>query len=492
MKPALEIVVDNRVRFEAKAIPREALDALKAAFTHKNPDHGKLIAMGRIFAAKSIPKEILTWTLRDGEFSVPRAGTKRIRAELRRHGIDFRMADRRIEGEVCSRPAVYCGLPLRDHQREMVAIGMKKQQCIIRSATGSGKTIAAFALIEAIGLNTLVVLPNKGLFRQWSEDAAKNLGLSGDALGMIGDGKKRLRPITIALQSSALARNLEDCGEYFGAVVIDEVQRSAAKTLYDVIDMLPAKYRVGFSASEKRTDRKEFLIYDLFGEAEYEATREQMEEAGYIVDVEIRVVPTKFDAPWYGAQNGETDFNKLLDAMTEDRDRNDLIFSLLDEEVAAGEQAIVLTHRREHARDIHRRYAAAFGTHMKTGLMLGDLEPGDEEEFKRTTAGIKSGAMLVSAGTYNALGVGINLPAVAVGVAATPISNNEQLVNQVRGRLCRPSKGKPEGRLYVPMDVRVYGNKHIRNLLAWNSRVVVRDGEKWVEAREWLRKKSFR
>lgn len=762
----LEIIVDNRVRFEAKAIPRDALDALKVAFTHKNPDHGKLIAMGRIFAARGVPQVIATWALRDGEFSAPRAGMKRVRAELRKRAIDFRVVDRRTEGEVCARPIVYRGFPLRDHQREMVRIGVERQQCIIRGATGclsgdtivelnragksfrctlrhlvkmasggassgkrwdpaistrirmrtgdgfirlgtvsdvyesgwkrthlvrtaggkkiratldhrfltetgwkslrritigervyvdagvfgegkerkrktryqmtrgmqghpyagsggirkeqlarghrsvpthrvvaearlsglsveefvarvraglvadlvfldpkkfhvhhidedamnnrpenlvvmspdahriehgrdggwkkvtaratldvvesigeprdemtydvgvyendhnflandfvvhnSGKTTAMLALVEAIGLNTLVILPNKGLFRQWAKCAEVDLGVVGDALGVIGGGKKRLRPLTIALQSSALARNLADCGDFFGAILIDETQRASAKTIYDVVDALPAKYRIGFSASEKRTDRKEFLIYDLIGHAEYEATREQMQEAGHIVGVEIRVVPTKFAAPWYGAHNGETDFNKLLDAMTIDRDRNELIYALLDAEVAAGEQAIVLTHRREHARDVHRRFAATFGTHAKTGLLLGDGEPGDAEEFERSCEGIESGAMLVSAGTYNALGVGINLPAVAVGVAATPISNNEQLVNQVRGRLCRPAQGKREGRLYVPMDVRVYGMKHIRNLLAWNDRVVVRDGERWVEAREWLRRKSFR
>lgn len=488
----LEIIVDNRVRFEAKAIPRDALDALKVAFTHKNPDHGKLIAMGRIFAARGVPQVIATWALRDGEFSAPRAGMKRVRAELRKRAIDFRVVDRRTEGEVCARPIVYRGFPLRDHQREMVRIGVERQQCIIRGSTGCGKTTAMLALVEAIGLNTLVILPNKGLFRQWAKCAEVDLGVVGDALGVIGGGKKRLRPLTIALQSSALARNLADCGDFFGAILIDETQRASAKTIYDVVDALPAKYRIGFSASEKRTDRKEFLIYDLIGHAEYEATREQMQEAGHIVGVEIRVVPTKFAAPWYGAHNGETDFNKLLDAMTIDRDRNELIYALLDAEVAAGEQAIVLTHRREHARDVHRRFAATFGTHAKTGLLLGDGEPGDAEEFERSCEGIESGAMLVSAGTYNALGVGINLPAVAVGVAATPISNNEQLVNQVRGRLCRPAQGKREGRLYVPMDVRVYGMKHIRNLLAWNDRVVVRDGERWVEAREWLRRKSFR
>lgn len=487
----ITIVVDSRIRLPARGLHRDVIAELKAAHTHRNPEIGKRRAMG--LSVWRIPETIHTWQHDADEISFPRGGMVRVREILRARKIPFEVRDERSEGRPILRPFKYKGFPLRPHQKDMVRIGLAKQQCIIRGATGSGKSLAAFALAAEIGLNTLIILPNKGLFQQWASWAEKALGIKGDALGVIGGGKKRLRPLTIAMQATLARGVAEDVREFFGAVIVDEAQRVAADFLYRAVDAMPAKYRIAISASERRKDRKEYLIYDLFSKVEYEATREAMTEAGHILDVEIRIIPTSFRAPWYGAENDGVDFNRLLSEMTEDEERNALFYRFADQELARGEKIIALTHRREHARRIEQRFIGSLGSQERTGRLLGELEPGDREDFERAVYGIEKGKVRIGIGTYGALGYGIDLPAVSVGFATTPIATNEQLVNQVRGRLCRPNPkgGKTEGRLYVMVDVRVFGMRPIRNLAAWNGRAVVWGGAKWVDAADYLKGRTF-
>ena len=69
-----------------------------------------------------------------------------------------------------------------------------------------------------------------------------------------------------------------------------------------------------------------------------------------------------------------------------------------------------------------------------------------------------------------------------------PIATNKQRMNQVRGRLCRPSDGKTHGRLYVPFDRYVFDERALGNILSWNRTVKVWLGGRWVDARKVSRR----
>lgn len=232
--------------------------------------------------------------------------------------------------------------------------------------------------------------------------------------------------------------NLEtDAGVYVaGGVLVHNCQRTAARTFLEVLDAFPAKYRIGISADERRADGKEFLTYDLFGAVAHEVSQDDLIADGSVLDVECRMVPTAFRADWYVAQRDRgvpPDFNRLLDEMQADAERNALVCALVEQEVAAGQQVLVLSHRVEHSQ---RLDAACTVRGIASDAMLG----GDEwrERFEQAKAGIVSGATRVACGTIQAVGTGIDLPALGRGVLATPIGSNRQLYGQIRGRLSRP------------------------------------------------------
>lgn len=477
------LTVDDRIRF-GSPLPKAVEANLIAAHEYANPDVGKRIAMG--FSVYGVPAKLKTWRRDDdGALTLPRGGMHKVRAILDAHSIAYQVKDARHEGlPVSERSRLrYVGPPMRDYQDEMVAAGLKHEQCVIRAATAAGKTYASFKLLAEIGLNALVILPTSQLFEQWHGQAEMAFGISGDQLGIIQGAKRRLRPLTIAMQQTMANRIDDEIKGFFGCVLCDETQRAGADSLFKVVDQMPARYRIGVSASEKRKDRKECLVYDLFSKVVYEAGRELLTKRGFIMDVEMRLVPTRFAADWYGMQNDDLNFNRLLDEMTACDERNKIAIDLAIEEVARGERVVLLTHRREHAKALARAFVARG---IASGLLLGDGGPGDAEEFERTKAGIQSGDVRIGVGTYGAMGYGIDLPAASVGIAVTPIASNEQGLNQARGRFCRMAAGKKGARMYLLMDTRVYAERHVRSVVGWYKGALFLDRGEWVDAKQWL------
>lgn len=367
---------------------------------------------------------------------------------------------------------------------------MRGVNCICRAPTGSGKTTIAIAAIASIGLPALVIVWNGALAEQWRRRLSDELGVPLSDIGIVGGGKFELRPITVAMQQT-LARSsskLSDIAEKFGIVVCDELQRFAAKTFLDVIDKLPAHYRFGFSADESRKDGKEFLIHDEFGRVASDIRRRDLEDDGHVLPVLVRVVPTDFSAPWYDAQRDAfqtevgrgrgkppPDFTRLIEEMTSDAGRNEVVRRVIGDEIRQGRQVIALTHRRDHA------------TAMEADHGPGALFVGQHPRFEESVSAFRSRSMFFGAGTYQAVGTGLDLPSVEVGVCTTPIHTNRQFFTQVRGRFCRTAPGKTQGILYYLWDRQVFGEAVLFNLRRWNDgRLEVYDRSKWVDSSRYL------
>lgn len=483
------IRVDNCTRVSKVGLSDEVIDQLKLKFTFDNPDRNMKRLM-RIPGWWNEPEEVGTWNETKSWMVFPRGCLRKVRDVLEENSLPYRIVDKRSEGMPCTAYPEYIGFPLHYYQEEAIKAAMERQNCIIRLPTGAGKSLMSLAMASRIGLNTLVVLPTVGLFDQWCQDARESLRLGSEGLGIIHQKKRVLRPITAAVQGTLASHGIdEEMKGYFGVVIFDEASKAAARTYVQIIDPFPAKYRIAVSADERRKDRKEYLTHALFGSVAYEKSRKELEDEGYIVDVEIRVVFTDFEAPWYGLSKHkddekEVDFNRLLEEMTHDDKRNELALKFIMEEIGKGNQLITLSHRVEHCQYLDRKLVERG---VASGFFLGGAE--NRQQFEATRAGIKDGTIVAGVGTYQALGIGVNLPAVAVGVATTPIGGNKFNFNQVRGRLNRKSKNKTEkSRLYCLVDRKVYPN-HVKNIMGWNPTVTIYDKGRWVDAKTYMKAK---
>ena len=470
----VRVVVDDRVRIRIADLAGlgSVASRLRRAFTHDNPQAGK---------QPDEPAQYETWREEDGCLALPRGlGMMRLREVLKAEGVSWTVEDART----------WChpepGFPdhlrtLRPYQVRLRDAGIERQNCLLHGATGSGKTTALYGAISRLKRRSLVMLWTKNLLTQWLDRAGEELGLSPSSVGIIQGGKERIAPITLAMQqtiTSRFERGDRSLVDAFDLVAVDEVQRGAAPTVFSAVDPFRARYRIGVSADHTRKDRKDFLIRDLFGEVAAEASEEETIAAGATVDVEIYLVPTAFRAPWYRYRQ---DFNKLLEQMVADEARNAIALSIARQVVEQGEQALLFTHRVEHARAIDAKLVAMG---VQSGVMVGGVK--DEVAFDRAKSGIKAGTLRAATGTYQAIAQGLDLPSVSRGICITPVANNRQNLGQVRGRICRSADGKDYGRLYVLWDTHVYGKRPVENLSKWFRTVKVWDGSVWIEARQWL------
>lgn len=494
-KGPMQVTIDNRVWIRGQDIGSDLAQALVDRHTYRNPDYDAAAARSKWGPPKSIPRQVSTYRL-DGQgvYSFPRGSWDEIRKRLIDEGLVFTehstrcLGDPGLRRELEARPFVN-RFEQRPYQVDQVEAGAQHSTCLWRAPAGSGKTCSALMYAVRLQLPTLVVVPNREVFNQWVARCGEQLGLAADEVGVIQGSRRVVRPITIAM-AQTLANHVDRFAETFGVFIADEVQRHGAKTFSEVSDRIHAYYRLGVSADERRADGKEFLVYDIFGPVRHLVSKESLIETGHVIDAEVRVIPTRTDAPWYRRIKGRARAAGGIQArlaleLARDEDRNDTILRILRWCRADGEPTIVLGWRIEQAKVVEE-LASQDG--MRTGLLLG----GDENQADRqdTSQLLAAGRLDCALGTYQAVGVGFDLPAVSRGVFAAPCANNDKArmqFSQFAGRFERPAPGKKTAVVYYVWDPFIFGERPIRNLAKWRRDVVVLHDDRWVPVREYLK-----
>lgn len=465
----IPVTISDRIYVPIQPELRDMIAELRQKFTYKNPEYQKKRAMK--FWTGNIPPSIKTWAnVIHPDYgdclSIPRGGTQKLREIAYNFNIELSWIDQRF-----TLPPIYGyenNVVLWPEQERLVQTMMATENCLIQSPTGSGKTMVLLKIAEIIlkisGPVLIVVWEGderSGLFKQWIDRIGQCFGILPKDVGMINGHKKKIAPLTVAMQQS-----LKNAGRRyvysFGGIICDEVQRFAAPTFQKVVDIYPARFRFGASADHTRRDGKEFLIHDVFGKVAGEVEKSALIRRGKIVPVTIRIVPTDFDLQFEATQddNGNPvmmswkdlpteskDFNDLLDAMTSDNERNELIWSFIEPCLKDKRIIIAATARVDHARYWDKRVRKL---KYRCGLMIGGSD--HSEEFESTKEGLTNRKINFGAGTYQKVSTAQDIPALDRYFATTPIAGNKQLFNQCVGRLTRPEKKKNSAVFYYFWD----------------------------------------
>jgi superfamily II DNA or RNA helicase len=146
--------------------------------------------------------------------------------------------------------------------------------------TGAGKTVLALLAIDRLKLRTLIVVPTIELLHQWRSAAIERLGLAADKVGVIGDGRRELRPITVITYASASMPEAPIGG--FGLLVCDEAHHLPAPGHQIIAERSGAPYRLALTATPERGDGQEQLLYSLVGPPVYRRTPEELSAEGHL------------------------------------------------------------------------------------------------------------------------------------------------------------------------------------------------------------------
>ncbi len=186
---------------------------------------------------------------------------------------------------------------LRGYQREWVREFTDVKSGVLVGPPGSGKTVAAMGILEAVGGETLILVPSRELATQWRDELLARTTLTADQIGEYHGGKKQIRPVTIATYQTAgmdRHRQLFDEREW-GLIAYDEVHHVPA-TVYRRSADLQTRHRLGLSATPIREDDREKDIFTLIGPP-IGTDWDSLFDAGFVQEpeVEIRYVPWDTD-----------------------------------------------------------------------------------------------------------------------------------------------------------------------------------------------------
>lgn len=172
--------------------------------------------------------------------------------------------------------------------------------------TGAGKTVLALMAIARLKLRTLIVVPTIELLHQWRSAIIERLGVAPNQVGLVGDGRREPRAITVITYASASMPGAPIAG--YGLLICDEAHHLPAPAHRVIATGSACPYRLAISATPERGDGGEEELYRLIGPAVYRRRPEELAAEGHLAQFRQRRIYVDLapeEALRYGALIGE-------------------------------------------------------------------------------------------------------------------------------------------------------------------------------------------
>lgn len=318
---------------------------------------------------------------------------------------------------------------------------------VARAPTGFGKTWATTDVIAQYGKKTIVVVNKDDIVDQWVEALDKCLGLKlGKGIGMIRADKCDVtgHGVVIAMIQSISKpdRYPSHAFQGFGFAVWDETHRVGADFFSQSCYAIPARKRMGVSATPKRKDDRDEVIHAHIG-----PTKVWSDSLPMIPRVIVEESPWKCPMQRKTDKSGKLVLDKageiemvpiahtagrtghIENMMMKHHGRNKLFVDFMLQCHKKGRKILFQSTRKEHL-DIVALLLAHAGVHpSKITKYVGGLTKKQRDEAKL-------GSILLS--TFQMTKEATDIPDIDTLVLGMPISDVEQAV----GRCTRFVEGK--------------------------------------------------
>jgi superfamily II DNA or RNA helicase len=311
---------------------------------------------------------------------------------------------------------------------------------------GFGKTKCIARLIYEIGRKTCVVVPQTILIEQMCAEFGKVLCTETDSnrvpallhakvavlqgsWGKQTEEKKKLIKeadiVVASLDSLSLFQYPPELFNLFGLFIFDEAHHMAARTLCKVMNHIPSRNIVGFSATPNRTDGLSYLLHWIIGPTSYVFQRlPQITGKAHTVHVHPIKCPFKIEEKvlW----NGIPKLAEMMNDLALSEERNTFIINTVKNIFSERRKILLITAFRSHAELL---FDAFIQFEPQTVLLHGGLT----KKQKKSITGVK-----VLVATYGVLQEGFDDADLDTLIMCTPRSTIQQVV----GRIERTKEGK--------------------------------------------------
>lgn len=336
-----------------------------------------------------------------------------------------------------------------DYQEDLIKLGLQQKRGVIKSPTGSGKTLILAGLIQALHPRRMVILFNsKQLLTQTYEFLKNEIGFRD--LGIcFGEGyiDGNIMLCTVQSIEKIIDTHLESAEVLF----VDECHEfSKGKTSLTAIESFPnATYRFGLTATPPSDDMRLYSLEGALGPIIQVVDTNTLVEEGHLTKPIIQLINRKYEA---SGIDTEMTYREVYDNfIVKNETRNDMIVTIVSNIQQTNPKAkiLILTKSLEHGRLLENKIDSA-----------QFLEGADDIATRYKTINKFRSAKKISVliGT-NILQTGVNIKEITHFINARGLMS-EIATLQALGRALRKHEKKDKVYIYDFMDKEKYLVKH--------------------------------
>lgn len=343
---------------------------------------------------------------------------------------------------------------------------------ILQASTGRGKTVMGTEIALRIGKKFVVIVPKEDILKQWC-NAFTLLGIPEDKIGYIQGNRCDTvdKVAVVAMVHSVCKENRYHDWVFkeFGLCIIDEVHTLGADTFSQAMWNIPAKLRLGLTATPYRADGKDNIFELHIGKVKVKSStlnltpRILIEESPWKVPLVNKHIGLKTIKVKLEHKAGKTmHINKMIAGNIS---RNKMIGEFGGAAYKSGRHIIIFSDLKIHLERIEDFLISNKVPRKEIGYYVGGLT-----EAKREVVKLKK----VLLATYKMASMATDIPSLDTCILGTPRSDIKQIV----GRILRIFHGKKEPLVFDIQDndssvFKAYANKRLRYYKSINATVEV-------------------
>jgi len=421
----LEIEISNQIYLKRAQLNQKLIVFLREQLNFYNSDYLAKKNLGKsVFNTEKFFKLIEE---SPNEVVIPRGFSASLVQFCNKEAIPYKIIDKREKRESIDFDS---NIDLLDHQEIALEKVREKDFGVIVSPPGSGKTVIGLEIISEKRQPALIIVHRKQLYDQWIERIQDFLKIPKKDIGQIGNQKTKIgKHITIAMiQSLSRINDYSQISKAFGTIIIDECHHIPAKTFREVIVNFNAFYLYGLTATPKRKNNDQKLIFVYIGNILH-----QVNQTDYLAEknikTEINIKETELFAPFdYKIDKYETISRILI----HDTLRNSLILKDVEENANRFKTILILSERKAHV-DILNLYLK---DKYETITIYGE---DSESSRKSKIEQIKLGHFKIVISTGQYFGEGIDISNLECLFIVYPFAFEGKLIQYI-GRIQRSEK----------------------------------------------------
>ncbi len=386
------------------------INKLKSFASFDNPQIKILLSLRK--PLYNTPRVIKNFEEDERYLKLPRGLIYKISKFLDENRVSFKIEDKTFFENIDTKRVLF---ELRKEQQEAINKILKKRFSICVAPPGFGKTLIGAKIFEQRACSTLVIVNKNMLLDQWRDRFVDYFGYLKKDIGFLGKGKNRLNgKLDIATMQSL--KNSPDIINEYSFVIVDECHHIPAVTFEQIVKQFFGKYILGLSATPKRKDGLDPILFQQLGDISYEYKKKKT------FNNKLEIIRTNFIS---NADNYAT----LINELCVDEKRNSLI---LEQIVIHNKRKIlVLTDRIEHINSLE---ILLNKENIDFVSIHGSMTKKEQREKIEL---VKHKDLILATTSY--FGEGIDFPHLNTIIFATPISYYGRLI-QYLGRIGRDNQ----------------------------------------------------